>query len=714
MGSPVRTANGFLIIFVAMLKSILIILFVFCGFSLFSQEPQKVENENGEEGFIDPRNRTFQAEPVVDKGFGGEKIFSFKINPYNLDTFKVTFDTVYDDFYNYNPIYRKSIANAYLGNLGSPYQSMLFFDRPVEVPFVFMDVYREYIKLPEDYRFYNTRTPYTSLNYWNGGPKRFGEEQIKVVHSRNIGKDFNITAYADYIYGRGLYDRLSTKHLNFALISSYVKPRYSLFTVAGINNLENFENGGFASDLWVTNPISLTNDARSAREYNTYEVNLNDSRASFKNRFLSLNQEYRIGFRKDVELEDTVIKEFVAVNSIGHEFIYSQYSKNYYEDAPDRIFYRNTLINTSDLRPGTLDSTYRRVISNTVKLYFEEGLNKYVPFGFGVYLKNELIKQRNNAWSMIPDSVFNVDYSTAKMQFSGLIADSSRFTYMQQYGDTLYTNTSVGGHIFRRRGKNYFFDAGAELFFLGYRQGDYRITGQFTKWFAFADSVSLTAKADFSRTTPDYFLNHYRSNHFWWDNNFDATFEQRIEGALEIPTWNMLISLKLNTIVNHIYFDSLAMPQQYSSALPLLELSAKKDFRFGKFHWDNQVAYQVSGNRDVLPLPELAARSALYYRNKFFNVLSVMVGVDGIYHTSYNMPAYMPATGRFYNQSDTEYGNYPLLNAFGNFQIKRMRFFVMFYHVNHNLFPSPNHFSAAHYAHNPRLFKVGVSWNFYD
>lgn len=650
---------------------------------------------------------------IKEKKQSVAEIYAWRIDENNLDTFKLEFDTAFEDFFNYYPIFRNSIANAHLGNLGSPYQSMVYFDRPQNQPFLFMDVYREYMKMPEDYRFYNTKTPYTSLNYWTGGPKLQAEEQVKLIHSRNIGKDINITGYGDYVYGRGFYDRLSTKHLNFSVSTSLLKPRYSLYFIGGLNNLENFENGGFTDDRYIYDPVEITGNSRGATEYSTFQVNLNDARSQLKNRFLYLNHEYRLGFKRDLVKEDTVIQEFVAINSFGHSFTYNEFSKNYVENNPNSGFYENVFVNNKSGSPGTQDSTYRRVIENKLKVYFEEGLNKYMPFGFGVYLKNELIKERNNAWSFIPDSVFNVGYSEAKTQFTGLVADSARFEYMRNNGDTIYSNTSVGGQIFRRKGKNFFFEAGAELYFLGYRQGDYRINGEMTKWFAVIDSTSLKLSADFTRTTPDNLLNRYHSNHFWWNNNFDAVFEQRLQGELSIPAWNAELRLKLNTIVNYIYYDSLANPNQYTTALPILEFSLLKNFTLGKFHWDNQLTYQATGNSYVLPLPDLALRSNLYYKNKLFDVLWIQLGLDTYFNTPYFTPAYMPATGRFYSQNERELGSYPLAHFYGNFQLKRMRFFLMYYHVNKDLLP-PYHFSALHYGANPRFFKIGVSWNFYD
>ena len=314
---------------------------------------------------------------------------------------------------------------------------------------------------------------------------------------------------------------------------------------------------------------------------------------------------------------------------------------------------------------------------------------------------------------MIPDSIFNVGYSVAKSQYAGLLADSALFERIRSKGANIYSNTSFGGHVYRKKGKNFFFDTGVEIWFLGYRQGDYRINGELTKWFTVLDSVSLTAKANFFRRSPDPFLNNYISNHFIWDNNFNDLFEQRIEGELKVPGWNAAARVKFNTIVNYIYYDSLALPKQYSSALPVLEVTLLKDFNFGKVHWNNQLTYQATGNSVVLPLPDLALRSQIYYQNIAFNVLNIQVGLDTYFNTWYYTPAYMPATGRFYSQDERLLGNYPMINAFANFQIKRMRFFLMYYHVHKDLIP-PYHFSALHYGYNPRFLKIGVSWNFYD
>ena len=45
---------------------------------------------------------------------------------------------------------------------------------------------------------------------------------------------------------------------------------------------------------------------------------------------------------------------------------------------------------------------------------------------------------------------------------------------------------------------------------------------------------------------------------------------------------------------------------------------------------------------------------------------------------------------------------------------KRMRIFLKYQHVNKGLFGNGEYFSAAGYPLNPGMFKIGISWGFYD
>ena len=86
------------------------------------------------------------------------------------------------------------------------------------------------------------------------------------------------------------------------------------------------------------------------------------------------------------------------------------------------------------------------------------------------------------------------------------------------------------------------------------------------------------------------------------------------------------------------------------------------------------------------------------------------------YFTSYYAPDYSPGLGQFAIQeteaSRVKVGNYPIVNVYANFHLKQTRFFVMMSHVNYS--DGGNYFLTPHYPLNTRVFRFGVSWNFFN
>ncbi len=149
----------------------------------------------------------------------------------------------------------------------------------------------------------------------------------------------------------------------------------------------------------------------------------------------------------------------------------------------------------------------------------------------------------------------------------------------------------------------------------------------------------------------------------------------------------------------------------------MLSATLKQDFRLGVFHLDNEVTWQKTSNEAVLPLPKLSLYHNFYILTKLAKkVLTVQLGADVRYFTKYNAPAYAPGVQQFHLQPTddlVEIGGYPIVNVYANLHLKRTRIFAMMYHVNAGM-GSANSFLTPHYPINPRLFKIGVSWNFYD
>ena len=156
---------------------------------------------------------------------------------------------------------------------------------------------------------------------------------------------------------------------------------------------------------------------------------------------------------------------------------------------------------------------------------------------------------------------------------------------------------------------------------------------------------------------------------------------------------------------------------QESGNINVLTAQLKQDFQLGILNWENVVTYQNSSKKEVLPLPTLNVFSNLYLKFKIAKVLSVELGGDITFFTKYYAPDYVPQLGQFAIQrtenSRIELGNYPFIDVYANFHLKRARFFVMMSHVN-NASGNKLMFLAPHYPTNGNILRFGISWNFYN
>ena len=195
----------------------------------------------------------------------------------------------------------------------------------------------------------------------------------------------------------------------------------------------------------------------------------------------------------------------------------------------------------------------------------------------------------------------------------------------------------------------------------------------------------------------------------------DKETETRFEVKFSLPDYAFEVEAWQGVVTDKIYYGNDRLVAQHSGSVSLTSVYARKDFRLGGLHLDNRVLLQWSTNQEVVPVPLLSAYLSYYY--EFWavrNVLRLQFGLDGHYHTRYYAPGYNPALSVFYNQRETEVGNYPYVDLFLMAKWKRMRIFLKYQHLNKGLFGNGEYFSLADYPLNPGMFKIGISWGFYD
>jgi hypothetical protein len=580
----------------------------------------------------------------------------------------VRVDTMHLNFQNDNPIDRFSISNSFNGNLGSPIQSKLFFDRPAKSDFIFADAYYPYLMNVQHATFYNTKTPLSNLNYITGGTLRRDEDNFKFLFTANANKKLNIGTTLDYLSSPGEYMNMAVSRFSGSLFGSYDGKHYTAKALLATNSMKNQENGGLKdpSSIYQGFPASVM------------ETNI-AGQSNFTQNVFYYNQQYSIGFERAVRINpDSVRMDYVPVTRFAHRLKYDDVRKRYYENSVERSFYRNTY----GVGTQTKDTASLQTITNNFSVSMEEEFNKWMQFGLTAYLENEI--QR---YVYTKENMLNLDFRST---------------------------TKVGGILSKERGQRFRYNVLGELSFLGYKAGDLLLKGNVGGFFKlWKDSISLVANGFVRSDKPSWFLNYYESNHFRWQNDFANVYRTHVGGTFSMPTRSLSLDVSVENLTQYIYFDSLARPTQNAGNIQVLALNFKKDFHVGRFTLENNVVYQVSSNQYALPLPNFVLFHNLYYDDKWFEVLSVQLGASVRYHTMYYAPAYMPATGQFYSQSTTKIGNYPVVNVYANFHLKRTRFFLEYYHVN-SKFMKGDYFSMPNYPINPAIVKLGISWNFYD
>ena len=260
--------------------------------------------------------------------------------------------------------------------------------------------------------------------------------------------------------------------------------------------------------------------------------------------------------------------------------------------------------------------------------------------------------------------------------------------------------------------------ATAQYSFLGYYQNDFNVDAHVgVSFYPFKDKsepITLNGRFSTSLKEPDWFSQHYYSNHYIWDNDFGKTSTTKVEASLDIPKWDMEAYFGYALVNNYLYNDTLGIARQNTGLINVMSAYLRKDFKIWWFHLDNQILFQYSSDMSTLPLPMLTFHLRYYIEMEAVkNVLTVQLGADARMNTPYYAPAYNPALGTFQLQTREQIGYNPYIDIFLNLQWKRVNIFLKVINVGEGWPTGASSFSAYHYIRPSLGFKFGIHWPFY-
>ena len=594
------------------------------------------------------------------------------------------------------PYQLKGVGDMTLGGLGQSTLPFNYFDRTQNPDFKFSQSYDAYTYRMDNVPFYNSKTPFMNFTFLESGQKRYREEHFEIVLAHNVSPttSFNVNYKARGT--KGLYEWQRTTNHNLSTAVAHTGKRYSLHAAFINNRITQRENGGVVgvwavADTIYEHPSGVPMKLANAKAENSY-----------RNNSFFVKQAYAIPLQAVTDY-DFSLADLSSIY-VGHIFEYNTWNKLYIDKFAEFTNERGDIDENGEYIPTkgeyydhwyispteSRDSIRERVISNR---FFIEAQ----PW------------DRDGAVGRLGGGIGIDSYAYTQFQ----LGDYTSGKYSVDKKTAWYAYGAVSGKLKK------FADWGADVKYYpsGYRSGNFNMNAH----------IALTAKfrghpvvlrGDFSqlRQSASYWEENLFSNHYVWSNSFDKENETRFKASLEIPSWALELSAWQGVVSNKIYYDAKSMVAQEADAISLTSLYARKDFRIGGFHLDHRVLLQWSTNQEVIPVPLCSAFLSYYY--EFWveqkKVLRMQIGIDGRYNTKYYAPSYNPALATFYNQRNWVLGNYPYLDAFITAKWKRMRIFLKYQHANFGLFGNGEYFTVAGYPQNPGMFKMGISWNFYD
>ena len=497
-------------------------------------------------------------------------------------------------------------------------QSRILADRPEYSAFIFSQPYSFVNKEVDQFLFFNTLSPYTSVLYDDCGTKLNGEDHIDAKFAINAGKRFNIGFDIDYAYARGYYSNQSISHFNGTLFSSYRGDKYQMHFFFNSAHQKASENGGITTDEYVTHPESFQQSFAENEIPTVLKQNWNRN----DHQTLFFSHRYNIGFYRWVKMTDEEIKarKFAEESKKQHdEKAQNNGQDNLHKDnsgkkavkapsgRPAGAIVMGKEPQKDSLNIAAIDSTRIQVngqaaidslnrlqaIQDSIKATMKR---EYVPVTSFIhtfelnnydriyqsyytpanYYKNTYYKQGavygNDS---IYDEVKHLQIKNTlglallegfnKYVKAGLKAYISFDHCEYQMPDTIggiaaltkltENDVYLGGVLSKTQGKTLHFNVGVEGIIAGPNSGDIRAHFNSDLNFAlFGDTVQLAANAFIEHTNPPVFVTNYHSKHFWWDIDFERQTHTRLEGIFSYQKTNTRLRVALDDFKYYTYF----------------------------------------------------------------------------------------------------------------------------------------------------------------
>ena len=547
-------------------------------------------------------------------------------------------DTALSDFQLFTPALKSTYVPATLGTIGSPFRNEIYFDRKSNNILWSLNQLTAVNANDESTIYYNTIKPITKIIYIKGGSENTKDDvnYLNVLHTQNISPRFNVGLNYKLMDANSQFAYNDNRHDPFKFFSSYRSLNYDIHGNININTAKLNHSGGLFEDVNSdtvkfnkTIPMLFTGSGDPAYKPSAKTV--------LRNTNINIHQKLAINNRLNKDSVITDVSYFIS-----HSLQFERTIKRYTDNDPSHALYGSFFFN-----PGRSN--------DELKIY---KLNN--RFKIDLVPKNKALpKLFAGLESNIENFLFFSEFDTLNLN------DTTQYKtlYVQSNGDTLYQissrennwNNALFAGLEQNIWKVFRLNASGKIHITGYRLGDFELGADLTSFLG-NNNWLLINGVKIAQERPSYLMNNYYANNFIWENSFLPQYKTSLSSTLSNSSKKIDLKFHYALFRDLIYINNLAMPEAYNQNLNVISFKIQKELSFWKVTQKYNLTYQWSENEDVISIPSLAFHNTTYLDHTFnFKAtqgkIQALVGFDFYYHSKYHIPAYMPSTGMFFNQS---------------------------------------------------------------
>jgi hypothetical protein len=515
-------------------------------------------------------------------------------------------------------------------------------------------VYEPFFLGPEDFRYYDTKSPYSRIGAAIGGG---GRSRVVVGFNRSDSSNFNIGLdYRRIISDKqtssiGKHDRLTDSE-GYDIYMVYFTPNRKYLALTNFSRNKNTveDQGGI--------------DTSSGQSY--FDEDATVFLQNAKSEYLRRNLHFYHQFHVDSALQ--------FYQSYDWSYTSSKFRDDDLTGSDGDYFTQFNFSNDTTSEENNFET-------NTLETGVKGSLGKLFYLG---YYK---IRGYNFIYGRAESDTLN--FRTLKPGTEGI----------EHY---------VGGTMRIQLNRKYKFMSSMDFNF----NGNQRLTGDLlAKNFAVHFVLQQHAPSYMEQAylgNHDFWINEFKNIKTM---ELDGAYNQQIGRS------NFSAKLLFSTITDHVYFNNSAMPEQMNGTTtfirPGLDFSINL---FSHFYISGNIDYNiVTGSTiEAFPMPDLMLNFNLFYHRLLFqDNLELQAGIENHWKSEYYAPDYQVSTNQFFIQDRFNVTPYLISDVYLNIKLDHAYVFVKYNNLL-QAFTGEGYFVAPDYIGKRSLFDFGFYWQFFD